>query len=197
MKQIIGLTGSIATGKTSVSQFLRSLNYEVIDADEISRNLLQVNGKCYDEVIATFGRKYLKNDLSIDRLKLGKLIFNDKNAKKKLEAIIHPQVIEESLRQIEESEDEIIFLSVPLLFESKMDKLCDKIICVFVSYETQIKRLMERDKITKEEAINKINAQMPIISKLAKSDYVVDNNDTLHKTYQQVLKIIERMKNNA
>ena len=118
------------------------------------------------------------------------MIFNDSNIRKKVNGIIHPYVYDTCKKQIYLSNEKVIFLSIPLLFEAGFDNLCDEIICIYTQEEIQIERLMKRNKITKEEAINRIAAQMPLSEKCQKSTYIIDNSKNLCYTIEQLTKIL-------
>lgn len=194
MKKVIGITGGIATGKSTIDNIIKALGYQVIDSDNISKTLSQKGGCVYKEIVNNFGEEYLDSLGNLDRQKLGKLIFNDVKAKELLNRISHPLIVEEIKKEVEISPNEIIFVDIPLLFESKLAYLCDKIICVYVPQEVQLKRLMARDKIAKDYAIAKINSQMDLGIKKDQSDYVVSTLGDLESSKEQVIKIIKDIK---
>lgn len=181
-KEVIGITGGIATGKSNVTNVLRSKGYLVIDADEISRGSLEFNLPCYNRVCEVFGEAYLNSDYTINRTKLGGLIFSDKKAKKDLENIIHPYVYQKMVEKINESYEKLIFLDIPLLFETDFKEICDKIVCVYVPPSLQLERLMLRDSISKSLAIKKIKSQLDLEEKKKRSDYVIDSSGTFEET---------------
>ena len=189
---IIGITGSIATGKTFVTDYLLKKNYKVVDADVISRNLLKKDGKCYQKVIATFEDILLENK-EIDRQKLGKIIFNDECKKKVLEDIIHPEVIKTIFEKIEEIKFDNVFVSMPLLYEIGFEKYVDKVIVVYADEKTQIERLMRRDNINREYAVNKIRNQMSLNEKIKKCDFVIDNSKEKEKTIDEIEKVLKKL----
>lgn len=170
---IIGITGGIATGKSTVAKILRDKGYPVICADAIAHQLLEKTKITAQHVLTQFG--------TLNRKKLAQLIFKDLHAKKKLESIIHPAVIRETKKQIfalTKKKHHLIFLDVPLLFESGMDKLCDVTLCVWASQKTQIARMLKKRKMTRKDALSRIKAQMPLTWKIKKSDYVMKNTST-------------------
>ena len=193
MKKIIGLTGSIASGKSTVSNKLKALGYKVIDCDEINHKLLLKDGGAYNSVIAAFGTDILDHESQIDRKKLGQIIFNDSLAKEKLNQILHPIIKEEVIKQINQIEEGLVFLDCPLLFETDFYKLCELTIVVYVNMDTQIHRLMERDKITFPEALKRIYAQMPLEEKMVKADFVVDNCHSLADLDWQLKQLLFRL----
>ena len=167
--KIIGITGGIASGKTSLSQILIKKGYPVIDADKISRSLLKIGLPSYREIVHEFGSQILNDDKTVNRRALSKLIFDKKTHRDKLEAILHPYIFRQIKILIREysKKEKIIFVDIPLLYE-KYDKLLEyniylnKIYLVYVDRDTQIKRLMNRDTISIEEAEKKIYSQIPI-----------------------------------
>lgn len=189
---IIGITGSIATGKTFVTDYLLKKGYKVIDADVISRGLLEKNGKCYQKVIDSFNDILLENG-DINRQKLGKLVFNDRNKKKTLEEIVHPEVIETIFKKIDELNIDNIFVSMPLLYEVGFEKYVNKVIVVYANKETQIERLMRRDNIDRDYAINKINNQMSLKEKVEKCDFLIDNSYEKEKTIEEIEKVLRKL----
>lgn len=195
MKKVIGLTGSIASGKSTVSKKILDLGYPVIDCDKINHCILMKDEEGYSAVVGSFGKDILDNEEQIDRKKLGKMIFDDSNLKEKLNKILHPIIKKIVIKQIDEN-DGIIFLDCPLLFETDFVELCDLKIVVYVDMDTQIHRLMERDKISFPDALKKIYAQIPLEDKLSMADYVIDNCHTLGDLdwqIKQLLLKLERM----
>lgn len=189
---LIGLTGGIATGKSTVTKLLTEKGYTVIDADKISREVVQQGKPAYNEIVETFGVRILLKDKSLNRRKLGRLIFNSSSIRKALNKIVHPHVIEVIKQKIlDECKDEsignrIIFLDIPLLFEVlDLLKLHDielkEIWMVYTDKNTQLKRLMERDNINKEEAMNKINAQQTVDEKRMKSTKTLYNDGNVEE----------------
>lgn len=196
MNKVIGITGGIASGKSFVSNYLVDLGYEVIDCDKISKYLSEINSPIYNAIIKEFGKDFLNDDLSLNRKKLGSLVFNDSISLKKLNDITHPLIIEEIKNKINESNSDLIFIDIPLLFESNLEYLCDRIVCVYVDEKTQIKRLMNRDNIDKEYAIKRINCQMPLSKKIEMSDYVIYSLEDFELTRINIEKMLKYMKGN-
>ncbi len=193
MKKIIGLTGSIASGKSTVSSKLKQLGYQIIDCDEINHTILLNGNIGYTNVVAEFGPDILDENNEIDRKKLGNIIFNDKTLKEKLNQILHPLIKSIVKEEIDKVEDGLVFLDCPLLFETDFHELCDLKIVVYVNMDTQISRLMERDKITFPEALKKIYAQMSLDEKLALADYVLDNCHSLGDLDWQIKQLLFRL----
>ena len=193
MKKVIGLTGSIASGKSTVSKKLSDLGYMVIDCDQINHKLLKKARKGYYPVLEEFGEEILDEHDQIDRKKLGKIVFNDSKLKEKLNQILHPLIKEVVLEEINMLNEGLIFLDCPLLFETDFHKLCDATVVVYVNMDTQIRRLMERDSITFPEALRKIYAQMPLDDKLSLADYVIDNCHSLGDLDWQIKQLLFRL----
>lgn len=173
---LVGVTGSIACGKSEFCNILRDLGYLVIDCDDISHKVIKKGRVAYYEVIYEFGEGILDKDREISRKKLGKIVFDDLDKKKKLEEIIHPKVIKEIKKYKKEP---LVFFEVQLLFESRMENLFDKIICIGASFNNQVKRIMARNGLTQSEAMDRILSQIQVKDKMALSDYQVYNDKTL------------------
>ncbi|MDE5565474.1 MAG: dephospho-CoA kinase [Anaeroplasmataceae bacterium] len=194
MKRIIGITGGIASGKSNISALLQKKGYSVIDSDQISRNLSQKGNAGYQAIVEVFGRQILCNDGTINRKVLGNLIFNDEKARNKLNFAMHPLVINEIKKQIEALNVDLIFIDIPLLFEAKLEYLCDEILCAYLPYELQIQRLMMRDKIDFVYADVKIKSQMSLEEKKKKSKYVIDTSGSFEETEEQLNEILLKIK---
>ena len=189
MALIIGLTGSIASGKSTVSSMLTDYHIPVVDADKISRDVVCPGEKAYQQIVETFGEKILLEDKKIDRKKLGAIIFPDKEKRTQLNEIVHPAV-RESMAKLRE--DYIaggatcVVLDIPLLFESKQTHLIDKTLVVYVNKATQLERLMNRDNSTETEANSRINSQISLDEKAEMADAVIDNNGTKEQAKEQL-----------
>lgn len=189
MALIIGLTGSIASGKSTVSSMLRDYHIPVVDADKISRDVVCPGEKAYQQIVETYGEEILLEDKTIDRKKLGSLIFPDKEKRAQLNEIVHPAVRETMVKQREEYVADganCVVLDIPLLFESKLTHFVDNTLVVYVNKETQLERLMKRDNSTEAEAYSRINSQIALDEKAKMADAVVDNNGTKEQTKQQL-----------
>ena len=193
MKKVIGLTGSIASGKSTVSNKLSELGYPIIDCDKINHEILKPNNVGYIAVIEEFGKDILSIDNQIDRTKLGKMVFNNPKIKERLNQILHPLIKERVKGEINKYDDGIIILDCPLLFETDFHELCDLKIVVYVNMDTQIHRLMKRDGITFPEALKKIYAQMPLEDKLSLADFVIDNCHGLGDLDWQIKQLLFRL----
>ncbi len=190
---IIGITGSIACGKSTVSNYLKSKGYIVIDADKIGHEALD-DDYVKEKLVLAFGNEILE-DNKISRQKLGELVFGNSSNLNVLNSIIHPEIRKKILEKIDKNNDkELIFIDVALLFEAKFDDLVDKIIVVYVDKNTQLTRLMKRNSISKKEALSRIVSQMSPIEKAKLGDYTVNNNLDAINTYEQVDKVLSELK---
>ena len=190
---IIGITGSIACGKSTISNYLKSKGYIVIDADKIGHEALD-DDYVKEKLILAFGNEILE-DNKINRQKLGELVFGSSSNLNVLNSIVHPEIRKKILEKIDKNNDkELIFIDVALLFEAKFDDLVDKIIVVYVDENTQLTRLMKRNSISKKEALSRIVSQMSPIEKAKLGDYTVNNNLDVINTYEQVDKVLSELK---
>lgn len=181
--KVYGITGSIATGKSTVTKYLRDKGYLVVDSDKLAYDALTIDLECIEKTKQRFN---LTGD-GIDRKALGKIVFNDFKAKADLEAIIHPYVIKKIKETINDNQDqELIFLDIPLLYESNLEYLCNKVIVVYLNYQKEVKRLMKRDNIDEKYAKIIISNQINIEEKKSRADIVLDNNGTLENLYLQI-----------
>ncbi len=196
---IIGITGSIATGKTYVEKMIKSQGYQVIDADHIAHQALYRKTEGYKKTVSAFGTTILNKNQSINRHRLGQIVFLNPDKKKLLENLVHPFVIDKIKQMIlKKGQKELLFISVPLLYEVEMEFLFDYIIVVYVSQAKQIERLMNRDRINKDLAFIKIASQMPLEVKKRKADFVIDNEaDGQTQLAKQIEKILQEIKEKA
>ncbi|GAA6619179.1 dephospho-CoA kinase [Scytonema sp. NUACC26] len=187
IKHIIGLTGGIATGKSTVANYLASAcNVPVLDADIYAREAVSIGSPILQAIAQRYGEQILLADGSLNRQKLGEIIFNNQEERKWVENSIHPYVRDRFLQEIAISPAQILVLVVPLLFEARMTDLVTEIWVVSCSEEQQLERLMQRNKLTLEEAQARIHSQMPIAEKAAKANVVLDNSSTLERLTKQV-----------
>lgn len=188
----IGITGSIACGKSTVSNYLRSKGYTIIDADKIGHDALE-DDKIKRKLVQTFGEDIIENN-AINRVKLGQLVFGNKGKIALLNSIVHPEIKSIILRLEEEHKDEkFVFVDVALLFEAGFDSLVEKVIVVGLDEKTQLERLMNRNNLSKEEAELRIQSQMNSKEKEKLGDYVIDNSKTIENTHTQVEKLLEEI----
>lgn len=197
--KVIGLTGGISTGKSTVSEILTRKGFKVIDADLISREILDIGQDAYKEVVDFFGLEVLNPDKTINRTYLGTEIFRDKKLRDRLNSITHPSIMKKIKQQVDlNHEEEIIFLDIPLLIEV-YDELVsaeiyfDEIWLVYCDRETQIKRLMKRDSISHDQAELKINAQMDMENKRKLVDRIIDNTKDLDYLIDQIKTALEQI----
>lgn len=196
--KIIGLTGGIASGKSTVSSILIKKGYKVIDADTISRQVVEVGKQAYKDIVESFGKEILNHDKSINRKRLGDMVFSDKTLLQVLNNIIHPYIFKELKNQIkdESCKNNIIFLDIPLLIERydefiKQGIIFDEICLVYVDEDTQLKRLMVRNNLNEKQARDRIKAQIPLKEKIEKATKIIDNNGSL----TQLNKYVEELLN--
>ena len=192
--KVIGLTGSIATGKSQVSNYLRDKGIKVVDADLIARDLVDIP-IVKDEIKKAFGENIYVNE-NLDRKKLAEIVFNNDKKRNILNDIMHPHIYKIILDEIRNSK-EIVFVDIPLLFENekvneKFGLSFDEIWFVYVDREKQIERLMKRDGISRDYAEKKINSQISVEEKRKKSDVIIDNSGTLEETFIQVEENLKR-----
>lgn len=193
--KIIGLTGSISTGKTKVSNYLRDMGEKVIDADLIAREVVDL-GPVKEKIKEAFGNDIYKDD-ELDRKALGEIVFRDKEKRQVLNEIEHPEIYRIILEEIKNSKGRV-FVDIPLLFESqhlneKYGLDFDEVWLVYVSRETQVKRLIKRDRISKGYALEKINSQMSVEDKKIMADVIIDNSGSLEETFKQVEENLKRL----
>lgn len=193
MALIIGLTGGIASGKSTIANMLKNEGITVIDADVESRLAVEQGEEAYDHIVNHFSKSILLEDGSINRAKLGEIIFNIKEERMKLNEIVHPAVRKRMLQKKESAENNgeaIIIMDIPLLYESKFTELVDKTLLVFVDEDIQLQRLMERNHYSKQEALARIHSQMPLAEKKRLADVVIDNNGSLEQTELQLKNVL-------
>lgn len=188
----IGLTGSIACGKSTVSQYLRELGYAVADADAVSRGLTAPGGQALPLLRRAFGDDIFDGEV-LNRRRLGSLVFSDAEKRAQLDAILHPLIIRAVEDKLEacDAPEALVFGDVPLLYECDMAHMFDCIFVVSASRETQIARLLARDGLSREEAERRIDAQMPLERKRALADAVIDTDGPLTATRAQVRALID------
>jgi dephospho-CoA kinase len=189
----VGLTGSIAVGKSFVLSVLAELGCVTFDADKIAHSVMEPGREAYLDIVREFGEGVLGPDGSIDRQKLGSIVFADESRRKRLNEIVHPRVIEEQNRLLAEAEARdpkgIGVIDAALMIESGGYKRFDKLIVVYCDRETQIERLMRRSGITREDAERRLAAQMSSDEKLRYADYKIDTSGTFDETRRQVIDV--------
>lgn len=191
--RVIGITGLIGSGKSTLSNILSTYGMEIIDADKISRSVLDINEEGYKKVILEFGKDILNSDLSINRAKLREITSSDVKMMEKLESIIHPIVKTKTLVKIKESKARYILLDVPLLFESKMNELCDLTIFVNCFDDVRISRLEQRGTMPLKDAKKLNKLVLDAKTKLFMADVVIENSQTLEQSKEQIRQIVEKL----
>lgn len=193
MTMVIGLTGGIATGKTTVSNYLKELGYSIIDADVIARQVVEPGTKGLRMITDTFGEKVLTSDGLLDRQHLAQLVFTSSEQLQQLNRILQPIIRERIQEPISTSKDPVVVIDVPLLYEQHYEDLCDVVMVVSAQPQQQLERLMNRNHLTMDEAKNRVASQMPLSSKERLADVVIDNNGSVEKTRQQVKKWLNQV----
>lgn len=195
MARIIGITGGIASGKSTVTEFLRQQGYQVIDADQVVHELQEPGGRLYQALLSAFGSAILREDGRLDRPKLGAMIFGNPQLLEQ-SSQIQNQIIREELAgrrdMLAETED-IFFMDLPLLFELQYEDWFDQIWLVDVTKETQLSRLMTRTGLSQEEAEKRVAAQLSLQEKRKRADVLIDNNGSLEETRQQLRDALQKL----
>lgn len=185
---IIGLTGGIATGKSTAAEYLKKKGAKIIDADQISHKITQKGEKGWKRVIDEFGKDILKEDGEFDREKLGEIVFSNTAKRKKLEALLHPLIIYEMKEEAHEylESGQIVVFMAPLLYETGLNRFCDQVWVISASKEAQIKRLEKRNNLDQDDALKRIDSQLSIEEKKKKADVVIENNSTIKKLREKL-----------
>ena len=207
---IIGLTGGIGTGKSTVSNIFRQKGIPIVDTDVIAREIIDYP-EVVNEIIRNFGTEILEDETpqeqgqnkfkkkKISRNKLGQIVFKDEKKVSILNSIMHPLILKKMKEETEslKKDNKIVVVDVPLLFEISLEKEFDIVLLVYANRKTQIKRIIKRDNRTEKEAVNIINSQIDIEKKKEKSDYIISNNRNLKRLRRKVEKFLESLKNNS
>lgn len=203
MTVVLGLSGGIGSGKSTVTRMLASLGATTIDADAIVHEMQAAGQPMLAEIAAAFGDEVIREDGSLDREALGSIVFQDESARARLGTIVHPPVIAEMMRRAKSAVEAgvpLVVLDIPLLFEGRLSGRgsgalmdFDATVCVWVRPEVQIERTMARDGCSEEEAKRRIAAQLPIDQKRALADYVIDNSESVDKTRAQVVALVSAL----
>ncbi|MBN2515721.1 MAG: dephospho-CoA kinase [Deltaproteobacteria bacterium] len=198
----IGLTGGIGSGKSTVDGLFRGKGAYIIDFDTLAHEAEAPGSPAWKEIVAYFGRDILNNDDTINRERLGNIVFRDREKLEKLNSIVHPSVFDEWKRKVEEirlkRDDAIIISDIPLLIEVRWYKYVDVVILVYISPEEQMKRMMKRNGYSRHEAMDRLNSQMPIDEKVPYANFIVHNEGSVEETKKIVddiwLQLLEREK---
>lgn len=193
----IGLTGGIASGKSTVSRLLSELGAPIVDADAIAHAVVAPGQPAWRQIIAYFGDQILCSDGSINRRKLGDIVFSDTEKRKRLEEITHPAIwrqVSAEARMAEAAGYRVVVLDVPLLLETDWNRMVDEVWVVYVDHQTQIQRLIARDSLTPQQAEMRIASQLSLEEKKQYADVVIDNSGSPESTRCQVKKLWERLR---
>lgn len=193
MTLVVGLTGGIASGKSTVANMFKEMGIEVIDADIEARKAVEIGEVAYEQIVTYFGEDVLNDDHTINRTRLGEIIFNDSAKRQKLNEIVHPDVrrrMNEKKEAAISRGDQVVVLDIPLLFESGLKHMVDVVLLVYVEKDVQLQRLMERNQLTKEEALARIQSQMLIEDKRKLADKVINNNGSIDNTKKQLIELL-------
>jgi dephospho-CoA kinase len=189
---IVGLTGSVGTGKSTVTNFFRELGAYIIDWDELARDVIRPHSRAWKKIVDYFGKEFLNKDLTVNRQKLAEMVFSDKEKVATLNQIVHPEVFKEDERITNEIKsldpDALIIKDIPLLFELTRSIFVNKIIVVAASEQTQLSRLEEKG-MSREDTQNRIKSQLPLEGKIKSADFVINNDGPLQETKKQVEEI--------
>ena len=191
----IGLTGGIASGKSTVAEMIRRYDLPIVDADVMARKVVEPGEPALEKIFQLFGEDMRAEDGGLDRKKLGSVIFKDEEKRKVLNRVLHPAIRKEMLDQaaaFKEQGNEHVIFDIPLLFESQLTHMVDQTLLVYVDAKTQLSRLVERDGSTEEEAFDRIQSQMPIEEKKELADDVIDNTGTREETEEQLNNILKK-----
>lgn len=195
--QVIGITGGIASGKSTVSNIIIKKGYKLIDADKVAREVVEIGKPAYIKIVEEFGNEVLFDDETINRKALGNIIFNNNEAREKLNNITHPYIFDSikiNLKKLCKDEN-IVFLDIPLLFEQfnlweRYDIKFDEILLVYIDEDTQIDRLKKRDNISRQEALKKIKTQLSMDEKRTRSSKTIDNSGDIKYLKKQIEKLL-------
>ena len=196
MTYFLGLTGGIASGKSTADEFFKKRKISIIDSDLIAHRIMEIGQNGYKAVVDYFGNDILHDDQTIDRRKLGAIVFNDREKLKKLNEITHPlvhQEIEQQMVQYRANHEKLVVIDVPLLFESGFESLCNGVLVISITPELQLERLMKRNNFAKKEAIARINNQMPLSEKEKRATYVVTNTGTIDDLEKKLSNLLQEI----
>jgi len=191
---LVGITGGFGSGKTTVAKIFKSFGTQLIDADRIASRIIKPGSKIYKRTVNAFGKDILKDNKAIDRYKLAHIVFNNKNLLKRLNKIMHPEIIRIIKEQIKTSRAKLIILDAPLLIEVGLENLVDKLIVVKIKRNEQIKRIQGKTSLSKTDILKRIRHQIPLSDKVRLADFVIDNNGTIDNTEKQVIRIWKKLR---
>ena len=195
---IIGLTGGIGSGKSSVAEMFKDEGAYVIDFDYLARVVVEPDTPAWRDIVDYFGPEILSPDRTLNRLKLAEIVFSDAQSRKALEGFIHPRIFDKRdalLKDIKRQDPHaVVIIDVPLLFELSLSRMFEKVVLVYVSRDVQIERAIKRGVLTEEEVEKRLKAQIPVEEKKLLSDYIINNEGSLKNTRDQVRKVIHELK---
>lgn len=197
MTMVLGLTGGIASGKSTADAFFKKKQLPVIDSDKIAHDILNVGNEGYELVVRQFGQKFLNPDRSINRSQLGQMVFSDSEQLNILGKITHPLILREiqsKITQNKVAKKELIIVDAPVLFESGAQKYCDRTLLIALPQQEQLQRLMARDHLSKSAALKRIHSQMPLVQKEKLADYVIANTGTIEQLEAKLTKLLLMIK---
>lgn len=190
---MLGITGSFGSGKTTVARIFKSFGVPVIDADKIAHRIIKPGSQIYRRIINVFGKNILKKNGSINRHKLARIVFDNKNLLNKINQITHPAIIRIIKNQIRISPSKIIVLDTPLLIEAGLKNLVDRLIVVKINRRQQLERLLRKSPFKKSEILKRIKMQMPLRDKIRLADFLIDNSGGIRDTKRQVTQIWKKL----
>ncbi len=193
----VAITGGVGSGKSTVARMFKELGAVVLDADEAARAVVAPGQPAWEELRRAFGPEFFRSDGSLDRARMAHLVFNDPEARRRLNRIVHPEVAREMARSLADLEGRgvpLVLVEVPLLFECRLEGAYDRVIVVYVPPEVQVERSKKRDRRGKQEIAGILAAQWPLEEKRRRADYVVDNRGSFKDTRRQVSQIWRKLK---
>lgn len=199
MTLIVGLTGGIGSGKSTVTKIFKDLGAKIIDVDKLGHSVILPYKPAWVKIVKLFGKDILQNDLIIDRKKLGKIVFANQTLLEKLNEITHHEITKLIKKEINlaknktYNQEKVLIIDAALIYEVKIDRLMDKIIVVYIDKDEQINRLIKRDNLSKDEVLQRIRSQIAMKEKAKMTDYMIDNSSSLDKTKKQVEKIWQEL----
>jgi len=195
---VVGLTGGVATGKSTVAKMFKQCGAVVIDADELAQDIVKPGKPAWHAIVKTFGKTVLTSDRTINRQALGAVVFNNRVKLRRLERIIHPRVARQQVKltrqAVRNDPKAVVIYDVPLLFEVGIDKRVDKIIVVSADQETQLARLKKRNGLSRAEALRRIRSQMPLAKKIQRTDHVLDGTLSRTSLRRQVGRLLKSLR---
>lgn len=197
---VVGLTGGIASGKSTISQVFKEAGVPVICTDELARLAVMPDTPALDELRRVFGEEFLDSQGNLNREAMARAVFSDEENRKRLESIVHPRVASEASKRMREFRRQgyrIVVMDVPLLYEVGWDRICDCVVVVYAPREIQAERLILRDGISVEDARRRLDAQMSIEEKKERARFVIDNSGTVEESRSQALSILRQLENMA